>query len=67
MRNTGEGKYRRKFFAKKTAILGIFGDIGTFGDMWKERNFSFKNSQRVGVRNDVIMLKVLQFYKGFNS
>jgi hypothetical protein len=39
-------------------ILGIFGDIGTFGDMGTEKKISFKNEKCVGVKNDVILLKV---------
>jgi hypothetical protein len=42
------GQYRLEFFAKKNlAILGIFDDIGTFGDMEspleREIKISLKN------------------------
>jgi hypothetical protein len=33
------------FLPKTLAILGIFGDIFTFGDMGTEKNFLFKNKK----------------------
>ena len=42
--DTGGGPISPKNFSKKnSAIFGIFGDIGTFGDMGKKIFLSFKN------------------------
>ena len=43
------------FLLKNWAILGIFGNIGTFGDIVTEINFLIKNQKRVGVGNEVII------------
>jgi hypothetical protein len=59
------GQYRRIFFPKNSGILGIEGDIGTFGNMGTEIDFSFKNDKSVGGRHDVSISKVFQFYKEF--
>jgi hypothetical protein len=53
-------------FQQNSAILGTFGDIGTFGNMRADFFFLFKDEKRVGVRNDVLIFKVFEFYKEFN-
>ena len=49
-----------------SAILGTFGEIGAFGDMGTEINFSFKNEKNAwAVKVKLKFYQFFQFYKKF--